>query len=142
MVLHLSPLHIATSKDVFQSTEAATGDVLKKKIVLKNFASFTVKHMSSSLFQSRLRCVTLLKKGLQNRCFPVKLAKFSRAILKNIYKRLLLCLKAVNYFRKKNFILDVSMSSKYACALKLLCFLELPSLFATHFQESPITRWN
>ena len=27
------------------------------------------------------------------------------------------------------------MGSKYACALKLLCFLELPSIFATHFQE-------
>ena len=27
------------------------------------------------------------------------------------------------------------MCSKYVCALKLLCFLELPSYFATHFQE-------
>ena len=27
------------------------------------------------------------------------------------------------------------MDSKYACALKLLLFLELPSTFATHFQE-------
>ena len=52
MMLRLSSLHIVTSADIFQSTEAATGGV---------FANFTGKHMCWSFFESRLRRVTLLK---------------------------------------------------------------------------------
>ena len=61
---------------------------------LKTFAKFTGKHLYQSLFFNKvapLRLVTLLKKRLWHRCFPVKFAKVLRTpILKNICERLLL----------------------------------------------------
>ena len=45
-----------------------------KRGVLNNFAKFTGKHLSQSLFFNRiahLKPVTLLKKRLEHRCFPV-----------------------------------------------------------------------
>ena len=47
-------------------------EVFCKKVVLKNFPKFTVKHLWS------LRPATLLKKRLQHRCFPVNFEKFLR----------------------------------------------------------------
>ena len=44
--------------------------VFCKKVVLRNFAKFTGKHLCQSLF--------LLKKGLWHRCFPVKFCKISK----------------------------------------------------------------
>ena len=54
-----------------------------KKVVLKKFAIFTGKHLCwSSLFNT---------KRLQDRCFPVNIAKFLRALmLKNLRERLIL----------------------------------------------------
>ena len=52
-----------------------------KQRVLKNFVKFTEKHLFQSLSFNRvagLRPVTLLKKRLWHRCFPVNFAKFSR----------------------------------------------------------------
>ena len=48
-----------------------------KKGDLKNFANFTGKHLES-LFNkvAGLRACNFIKKRLQHRCFPVKLAKF------------------------------------------------------------------
>ena len=69
-----------------------------KNAVLKNFAIFTRKHLRWSL-----RPVTLLKNGLQHRCFPVNIVKILRTpILKNICERLFL------YFRilRKTFFLN------------------------------------
>ena len=64
-----------------------------KKGVLKNFASFTGKH----LYWSYNTCITglqpanFLKKRLQHKCFSVEFAKLLRTlILMNICKRLLL----------------------------------------------------
>ena len=45
-----------------------------KKGVLRNFAKFTGKHLHQSLFF----LLTLLKKRLRHRCFPVSFAKFLR----------------------------------------------------------------
>ena len=49
--------------------------------VLKCFVDFTGKHLCFSLFliksQASGKCI---KKSFQHRCFPVKLAKFSRAV--------------------------------------------------------------
>ena len=63
-----------------------------KKVVLKNFANFTEKHLCWSLFLitfHAFRPTTLLKR-LQRSCFPVKFAKVLRTpILKNICERLL-----------------------------------------------------
>ena len=69
-------------------------EVFYKKGVLKNFAKFTGKYLSQSLFLNKvagLRPATLLKKRLWHRCFPVNFAKFLRApFLQNTYGRLLL----------------------------------------------------
>ena len=53
-----------------------------KRVVLRNFAKFTGKHLCQSPFFNKvagLGPVTLLKKGLWHRCFPVDFAKFVRA---------------------------------------------------------------
>ena len=56
-------------------------EVFCRKGVLRNFAKFTGKHLCQSLFFNKvagLRSVTLLKKRLWHRCFPVNFAKFLR----------------------------------------------------------------
>ena len=56
-------------------------DVFCKNGVLKNFATFTGKHLFQSLFLNKvpgLRPATLLKKRLWYRCFPVNFATFLR----------------------------------------------------------------
>ena len=53
-----------------------------EKDVLEKFARFIGKHLCSSLFFNKvvgLRPVTLLKKKLQHRCFPMNFAKFLKA---------------------------------------------------------------
>ena len=55
---------------------AATGGVLWKKDIIKNFRNFTGK---------RLKACNFIKKGFQHRCFPVKFVKFLRTpISRNI----------------------------------------------------------
>ena len=52
-----------------------------RKGVLRNFTKFTGKHLCQSLFFNKvagLRLVTLFKKRLWHRCFPVSLVKFLR----------------------------------------------------------------
>ena len=54
-------------------------EVFFKKDVLKNFANFTGKHPCWSLFFNKvtgLRASSFIRKRLQHRCVPVKLAKF------------------------------------------------------------------
>ena len=51
------------------------------KVVLRNFAKLTEKHLCQSLFFNKvagLRPATLLKNRLWHRCFPVNFAKFQR----------------------------------------------------------------
>ena len=65
-----------------------------KKSILKNLAMLTGKHVCWSLFlikSQTLRPATLLKKRLQDRCFPLNIAKVLRTpVLKKICERLLL----------------------------------------------------
>ena len=65
-----------------------------KKAVLKNFATLTENYLCRSLFFNKveaLRPITLLKKRLHHRYFPVNITKFLRTpILKNICEKLLL----------------------------------------------------
>ena len=65
-----------------------------KKGVLRSFIKFTGKYLCQSLFFNKvagLRAVTLLKKRLWHRCFPVNSAKFLRTtFLQNTSGRLLL----------------------------------------------------
>ena len=50
-----------------------------KKGLLRNFAKFTGKHLCQSLFVNKgLRSVTLLKKRLCHRIFPVNFVRFLR----------------------------------------------------------------
>ena len=49
-----------------------------KKGVLKNFGKFTGKHLCSSFFFDKVTGRPLLKKRLQNRCFPVNFRNFLR----------------------------------------------------------------
>ena len=56
-------------------------ELFYNKNVLKNFAKFTIKHLCQSLLLNKvagLVPVTLLKKRLCHRCFPVNFAKFLR----------------------------------------------------------------
>ena len=54
-------------------------EVFCKNGVLRNFAKFTGKHLYQSLFFNKgLRPVTLLKKRLWHRYFPVSFAKLLR----------------------------------------------------------------
>ena len=65
-----------------------------KKVFFKNFTKFTGKHLCWSLFFNKvsgLRPAILLKKKLQQRCFPVNFVKFLRtSFLQNTSQRLLL----------------------------------------------------
>ena len=64
-----------------EQSEAATGGVLLKNGVLINFAEFTGKHLSQSLFFNKvtgLRPATLIKKRFWHRCFPVNFVKLLR----------------------------------------------------------------
>ena len=56
-------------------------DIFCKKGALRNFSKFTGKHLCQSLFFNKfagLTPVTLLKKKLWQRCFPMNFAKFLR----------------------------------------------------------------
>ena len=65
-----------------------------RKVVLRNFAKFTWKHLCPSLFFNKvagLRPATLLKRRLWHRCLPVNFVKFLRTpFLQNTPGRLLL----------------------------------------------------
>ena len=65
-----------------------------RKVVLRNVAKFTGKHLYQSLFFDKvagLRRTTLLKKRLLHKCFPVNFAKFLRTLFShNTFGRLLL----------------------------------------------------
>ena len=66
---------------VFRSSRP---EVFCKKGVLRNFATFTGKHLRQSLFFNKVACLipaTLLKKTLKHRCFPVNFEKFLRTPL-------------------------------------------------------------
>ena len=68
-----------------------------RKDVLRNFATFTGKHVCQSLFFSCSPPATLLKKILRHRCFPVNFAKFLRTpFLHNTSRRLFLYLALNN----------------------------------------------
>ena len=60
-----------------------------RKVVLWNFAKFTGKQLCQSLFFNRVADLTLFKKKLWHRCFPVNFAKFLQFFLQNTSGRLL-----------------------------------------------------
>ena len=65
----------------FQWSEVVVRRCSVKKVVLRNFAKFTGKHLCQRLFFNKiadLRPATLLKKSLWHRRFPVNFAKILR----------------------------------------------------------------
>ena len=85
---HLSPIIYHQMKISKKYNE----QVFYKKVVLKNFAIFTEKHLRWSLFLNKntvLQTWNFFKKRLQHRFFPVNIAKFLRKpVLENICERL------------------------------------------------------
>ena len=75
----ISSTQIACDAMCVQCVQKQPPEVLFKKGVLKNFANFTGKHLCWSLFFNKvadLRVCNFIKKRLQQRYVPVKLAKF------------------------------------------------------------------
>ena len=112
-------------------TEAATGGVLQKKVFLEISENSQVNTCARVSFLIKFRrhaSVSLLKKRLWNRCFPVNFAKFSRTpFLQKTSERLLLMVPYQMYDMvqcntKKNFIeisLTVFISQKTVLVSKL-----------------------
>ena len=78
---NLHPEAAQVLQQFWEGSEAATGDILLRKGVLRNFAKFTGKHHRQNLYFNKvadLRPATLLKKRLWHRCFPGNFAKFLR----------------------------------------------------------------
>ena len=99
-----------------KTTKAATGGVLWKKLLIKGLCQFQRKTpVLESLFNkvAGLRARSFIKKRLQHRCFPVKLATFLRtSILKNICEQLVAKISTlqkklfINFFNKiMNFVI-------------------------------------
>ena len=91
--------YITNTYDYETCIQKQRPEVFCKKGILKNSRNFIGKHTCRSLSFTKLKTFrpsTLLKRGILQRCFPVKFPKFLRTpILKNICKRLFLC---IDYF--------------------------------------------
>ena len=75
----ISSTQIACDVMCVQYVQKQPPEVFFKKGVLKNFASFTGKHLCWSLFFNKvadLRVCNFIEKRLQHRYIPVELAKF------------------------------------------------------------------
>ena len=83
-------------------SRSSRSEMFCKKGVLRNFLKFTGKHMCQNLFFNRVtgpRPVTLVKKRLWHRCFPVNFAKFLRTrFLLNTSGRLLFSFSQQHFF--------------------------------------------
>ena len=92
-----------------------------KKGALRNFANFTGKQLCQSLFFIKVACVrpvTLSKKRLWHRCFPVNFAKFLRTSFSQNTSRQLL----VNYKSCENYIsFFLARSSYYLVCRQIKC---------------------
>ena len=97
--------------------------VCYKKDVLRNFAKFTVKRTCRCVFSiivASLRPATLLKKGLQQRCFSVNFAKFLRTSFND--SRYLDChfgrgFNATLYQTKTELLIKQSTAYRWHCFL-------------------------
>ena len=79
-----------------RNVKSSRSEVFCKKGVLRNFTKFPGKHRRQSLFFNKvagLRPVTLLKKRLWHRCFPVNFVKLLRTpfIIEHFWWLLLTC---------------------------------------------------
>ena len=118
-------------KSYFANCRIRHPEVLCKKGVLSNFAKFTGKHMSPSLFFNKvagLRPATLLKKRLWQRCFLVNFAKFLRTpFLIEHLRWLLLYLMLIVLLQFENKILSIKIY-EYVCFHNLFLLTVLPTV--------------
>ena len=99
------------------------------KGVLRNFAKFTGKHLCQSLFFNKvvvLSPVSLLKKRLWQRCFPVNFVKFLRThFLQKTSRRLLLF---IHFFA----ISSVEVIKRFVFEKVCFCFWEYNEFKTKH----------
>ena len=79
-----------------RNVKSSRSEVFCKKSVRRSFTKFTGKHRRQSLFFNKVagpRPVTLLKKRLWHRCYPVNFVKFLRTpfIIEHLWWLLLTC---------------------------------------------------
>ena len=78
----IDTMKVLKIKDLDRSLiRSSRPEVFCKKVVLRNFAKCTGKHLCQSLFFNKvagLRLATLLKKRVWHRCYPVNFMKFLR----------------------------------------------------------------
>ena len=84
---------ISQSISYVNTLQKQSPEVFCKKVALRNFSKFTGKHLYQSLFFNNL---TLLKKRLRHRCFPVNFEKFLRTDFLTEHLRWLLLTKCTN----------------------------------------------
>ena len=102
-----------------KSTRSCRLEVFCQKSALKKLAKFTGKHLCQSLFYNKvenLSSLTLLKKTLRHRCFPVGFPKFlitpfpyrtpPMAAFAPIHCQWKLCSKILDILKKSFFIKD------------------------------------
>ena len=78
-----------------------------------------------------------IKKGLQHRCFPVKLTKFLRApFLRNICERLLLTFKEVSVYLFLKFIENEIDITQFGIKITFYNKSSFCKSFATRFQQN------
>ena len=91
-----------------------------KKAALKNFTIFIGKHLCWSAHrETQENTCNLIKKKLQNRCFPMNIAKFlGTPILKNICERLFLQCRPKQFLglRGKHFVIKKHSMRGGTCA--------------------------
>ena len=114
-------------------------EVFCKKGVLRNFAKYTGKQLCQRLFFDKvagLRPVTLLKKSLRHKCFPVNFAKFPRTpFLQNTSGRLFLVyLRFFANFRENNGYL-IGLNSLKVLEVKFRCSHLLLWTYVVFFPE-------
>ena len=112
--------------------EKQSPEVFCTKGALRNFAKFTEKHLCQSLFFDEvadLRPVTLLKKRLWHRCFPVDFAKFLRTPFFTEHLQWLLLkfishhTKEILYVQNTNFLGNQPFKNQQAKPNIFSCFI-------------------
>ena len=110
--------------------KSSRSQIFFKKALLENFASFTGKHLSWSLFGVSPNGLQLYKKMLQHRCFSVEFTKFLRT---PFYIEDLWWLP-LNFTMPLNLIHFMSLVSLYP--LKTLKNLWLSGVFRGYIERS------